>query len=198
MGYQALLKVGGALAPPATPLNEWNPLDKAANVTLSNLNRTATTAAAGDKGCRGVVGKSSGKWYFEAIMSGTLNSLIGLSTSSMANTGVSLGGDTNGIGWYYFNGKVYHNNIVQSIAVSYAAGQVLQVAVDFGATSVWFGLDNTFTGSPSAGTGASFTALPAGTYYPTFNGSGASRICDLYSIGANMAFSPPSGFSAWQ
>lgn len=53
------------------PIITWNPSDKGASITLSNNNLTATGFTTANHLVRATEGKTSGKWYFEYVVSGS-------------------------------------------------------------------------------------------------------------------------------
>src|ERR1039458_9310106 len=64
----------------------WNPSDKGSNITLSNGNRTATGATAWNS-VRGTTSSSTGKLYFETVVTATDTAwIVGLGTSAMSLT----------------------------------------------------------------------------------------------------------------
>jgi hypothetical protein len=135
----------------------WNPLDKSANVTLSNLNLTATAISGGsNRGCRSVNSQSSGKYYFEVTMNwAASNDCIGLATSSALFTATTINTCV-----LPLSGAVVLNNALYSPTVNFgsrAAGNVIGIAVDFNSALMWFRV------APSGNWNANATFAPGGT-----------------------------------
>lgn len=184
----------------AAQFDTWNPADTDASVTLSNgnLRATSTAGSAAYKSSRATFGKSTSKWYFELTYT-TLPALSGIifGVSTLATgTGTYVGSNT--ISWgIAFNGDKYTNGTNTNVLSSSSQGGYAMVALDIGAGKIWFGLDGTFDGSPSAGTGPSFTGL-SGTLYPMISviGDGVSAAsAGTANFGATaLRHTAPSGF----
>lgn len=171
----------------------WSPTDKNADVTLSNRNLTATGSVANNKCVRSGVSKATGKCYWEiTVTTETVANGIGVADASavLANF---LGSDVHGWGYFGNDGKAY-NNGVGILLATFTTGDVIQVAVDIGATSIWWGKNGTFTGNPGAGTGATYTNLSAVMFAAACVG-----IADVQTanFGASaFTYTPPSGFNS--
>jgi hypothetical protein len=164
----------------------WSPTDKHTTWSLSNGNLTATNSGAvAWSSVRASAGKSSGKWYWEVTYTGSNRAVIGVGTSSAALSGGFVGADANGIGWYS-NGTTYRNNVGGTVILSFAAGDVLGVALDVDARTVEFYKNGTKQ------TQAAFTSLPAGTLFPMVSSEGNGY---AFTLNPNPA-SPPAGFTA--
>lgn len=191
-----LLKGAGAIPDIVVPPgNYWNPADKAPTISLSLSDRRATQGSAGDASVRGLTGRSSGKYYFEGIPRGSVNTLFGISDSALVLAGGLCGFTANSIGHYFFSGDVYQNSGVTAATAAYAVGDVLMAAVDLTVGNYWVGRNGVWSGDPAAGTGAVKSGLAATTYYPCVTLSGSGKAMDLYTTG--LTYSPPSGFSEW-
>jgi hypothetical protein len=174
-------------APPASGTT-WNPADKAANVTLAGGNLQAGHQI-GDfafGNARATTSKTTGKWYFEFTVAGTpINLGIGLANATSSLTAY-LGSDGNSQGWYNsgFGGSA-----------SFTGGDVLGVAFDADNDLVWYAKNNTFTGNPTAGTGG--TAIGLATFFPAFSSQDPADTGTANFGGTAFAYTPPSGFSAF-
>lgn len=179
-----------------------NPSDKAATVTLSASNLVMTTTAAG--AARSIASYTTGKYYFEAAPSVTINSFdhfIGIATGSAGLT-TDPATDTGIAG--LFNG--YDHAYVATVdtsanGITYNAfsGDTLGVAVDFGAELIWFrvaSVSSTWSngGDPAAGTnGISFASM-TGPYF-AYGYSGASSGVNSFNFGSStFVATAPSGF----
>ncbi len=193
--------------------------------TLSNGNLTFTGSGAGGMRSTGTIGLSGGKYCFEATRTvGTVSNEIavgvhainvGLSTSAYGGGApASSGGTANE--WAMTDRDTAVNNStytdLSGTLSQVATNVVVQVCVDMtigaGSNKIWFGTNNTFSGSPSAGTGATFSNLPA-TVYPlayaygsgdavNFNfGQGATTTTTFDSAsGGYFRYALPAGFKA--
>ena len=166
----------------------WNPLDKSSDITLSNGNLTATTAA-GWRMARATQSKTSGKWYYEVttnVLAGANGCFCGVSNSS-ASLSAHLGVDANGWGFYQFTGRKYNNG---DTAYSTGWGSLITVGVafDMGAGTIEF-----FKNGVSAG--VAFTNLTGALFPTTALFSGGNNM--TANFGATpFTYSPPAGYNA--
>jgi len=183
------------------PPTKWNSSDKGSLLGLSDGDLTATRNAGSDgyQGVRSIVGRSSGKWYWEYTMTQASSAnfaVIGVGNSSQSLTNY-IGNSTNGWGYYQTNGNKVYNGTETSYGASFTTNDVIGVALDMDNGKVWFRKNGTWqnSGDPSAGTGEAFSGL-SGTIY---------AMVSIYyhgdSITANFgasAFrdSAPSGFNS--
>lgn len=182
----------------------WNPSDKSAQITLTNGNLTAATTGSGsDNLVRSTTSQTTGKLYFEETFGSTgSETAIGLANSTASLTAF-LGTDNNGIGIYQ-SGHIFRNGSNVLSGPSFTTGDVIGVAIDFGAGLIWFrnnSSPSTWNGGGSAdpATGVGGLSLSAITG-PFF------ACCDTFSSGhpqtANFGQSgfgqtPPTGYSMW-
>lgn len=68
----------------------WNPNDKSNSITLSNNNLAASGFTAAYNLVRATEGKTSGKWYFEFVVSGSTSARIWVGFSNNSFTNFSL------------------------------------------------------------------------------------------------------------
>ena len=169
--------------------NSWNPSDKAATISVTNLNRTTTSVNNSQLGTiRAFNPKSSGKWRYAIRIDGLSFSTtrttqsnftrdaVGICPGSLplssevgaTNTSFSLGwGDLvaggSGAPTYWS----ITNNVRTTQSFTQAIGRIIGVLVDFDAGKIWFTVDGAVIGGgdPEAGTGNTYT-VPAETYYP--------------------------------
>ena len=162
----------------------WNPSDKHTTVTLSNGDLTETTSA--DGLVRSTVGVSSGKWYWECTPQSAALCLIGVANSTAALSGAC---GTNVNGWAYYGGSgglKFNNGNQGAFGIAYGSGDVVGIALDMGAGTIAFYVNN-------ASQGTAFTGL-TGTLYAA-SGNGTSSV--LANFGATtLVYTPPSGFNA--
>ena len=140
-----------------------NPLEKHADITLSNGNLEATTSS-NWKSVLSTFGMPSGKWYWE------------LTVDNIAQIGV-CGNNTDRLGSYLESdptawvlqtdaGNVYTGASGSvSTGVAWAAGDIVNIAYDRDTTSIWFGKNGTWvlSGNPAGGTNAVATNAGPGS-----------------------------------
>ena len=186
----------------------WSAADATANgMTLTNGGLTvASTAVVGTwQSIRGTISRSSGKMYVEFVTSAATTMIVGAGT---ANTGFTpttyLGGAASSFGGYN-NATEYGTDFTAIYALGTGnalAGDVVGMAIDFGAGKVWLAYNNLWVSSSNPATGAdpsaTFTPAIVGALFPAlaFNGSGAG-VWTLQPTAASQKYAPPSGFSAW-
>ena len=176
----------------------WNSSDKSAGVTLSNGN---LTAQGGTGGVRATTGRNSGKWYFEirfdAVGGGT-------NTTGLGSSSFSIGTENSTQAWRLgTSGDVYNGSDGTNYWGSgFAEGDIVGIAVDLDNHRLWFAKNNTWVGSPSAGTGAIFTNLSgrSGSLYPHayFYDDGVPEKQTARFLASSFNYTAPSGFEAWE
>lgn len=150
-------------------------------------------------------GDSGGKWYFEIAVAGTVVSggtAIGVAQPSTGAEAIQTGASGTGAtqSWSILGDGRKYSGSATSYGVSYAAGDVIMVAVDMslavGSRKIWWGKNGTWmaSGDPVAGTGEAFANLPT-RVCPAVTPSTAILTLRLRS--AECSYSPPSGYSAW-
>jgi len=126
----------------------WNPNDKGTAVTLSNGNLTATISNVGI--VRSVIGKSSGKWYYEITMTNAVNSAPGIA-DSLAGLDTRPGFDAHMYAYQLtYNGtdgaKIF-NSSASVFGLEFLAGDILGVKLDATAGTVEFLKNNSSQGT---------------------------------------------------
>jgi hypothetical protein len=193
----------------------WNPSDKSTGVTLSTTSVTNDKATVSGvntapyEGVRGALSKSSGKFYLEVVpnFSGAGVPVVALCDGSFTLTAVP-GQSGNCMGWWSSSGPGAGNRVIahgvftvaSQPASDWAPGDVTQVAVDLDAGKAWLGRNGTFNGNPAAGTSPTLTFTANTTLFPlwSFDGGSAASGTGVIRCGSvQQAFSPPTGFSAW-
>ena len=180
--------------------------------TISEGNTKAALGTGGNQ-IRSNFNLSSGKWYVESDIQATNDSAsIGLVPSRSATFSNGPGRDANGGISYETDGDVFSDNVQNATAeASFAAGDVVQMAIDMDAKKVYFGKNNTFGGDPAAGTGGHFlpaSILSDGAALITLgNYSGSQSSTQQINYGQFLNFdggsttngfkyTPPTGFKA--
>jgi hypothetical protein len=193
-----MIKATGSSANTLDPVNHGTP------ITISNGNLTATTNGANYGLARSLISESSGKYCIEvtATTVSAVNDQIGIINASEALTGVYLGEDANGLG-YFETGPVAINGVTIGTAAAFTMGSVIDQCVDFGAQLYWARVNggnwnNSGSANPATGAGGFSTAsLNAGPYYVAVG----FEFVASDTITANFTSSPtyayPSGFTNW-
>lgn len=171
----------------------FDPNDKHADISLSNGNKTASNSTGTWRAVRGNSSKTSGKWYFEFQLRGTVNS---------ANAGVARATDSSLL-------TTWCGNTPDSVGVFRNLGGWLIDGSDSGdiggiSNNTWYSIAidldaatpdiRLFDSSGSQVGGAE--PLPTGSGAWDIGGSAQSGIVD---INATSPFNctAPSGYSAW-
>lgn len=179
-----------------------DPLNKGANVALSNLNLTATKASGGVgwQMARSTVGKSTGKFYLEATFDEFSGSFIGLGLGdAMASVSNFYGADNHGL-IYVNNGAVFTGGALLTTIQTIAEGQVLGIAFDVDARLIWFrtnggNWNDSGSADPATGVGGiAFNAGMTGTFYPGAGVQTSPSDQMTVNFGPTFAYTPPSGF----
>ena len=177
-----------------------NPLDNG-GITLTNGNLDWSRTSAGTRVCYSTIGVSSGKWYFESSIVGATSGVnweCGVATVVTSN---AIRPGTTATGWQVQTSgsttivKQNNNTTTTIFTGTISSGDIFSVALDMDNGRIWFGRNGTWLeGSPSAGTGASFTNL-SGTVEAFAGGDGA--VSGSINFGQRpFAYTAPSGFKA--
>jgi hypothetical protein len=187
----------------------WNPSDKAANVTLSGDNLTATTAAGTGSGVRTVDKQSAGKFYWEftATAVGTAASGVGVVSPTLdltiASNGFSVAKPVGSSCGAIRTGLILVDGVSTGISLGTITGLVVCIAFDVSARLIWFRLgaggnwNNSASANPATGVGGIATTIGIGIpVYPA-----ALLVSSTDAITANFgdtAFTGavPSGFTS--
>ena len=182
------------------------------NVALSNGNLTAThTNTTSSSGARVVSYRTSGKYYFEILWTAShgATDCAGMLAANASYVDMAGGSAINGNVQILRGGSIYISGINTGVLLgSFAANDVMGMAVDFDARLIWArrnngNWNNSGTANPVTGTGG--VALTAGNsvfaFAPAtaFSGAGTA-INDAYTanFGATTyANAAPSGFINW-
>ena len=165
----------------------WNPLDKDADVTLSNSNLTAASLGSNNGPVRSVFGASTGKWYWELTYA-SVTPVVGVALPSWVLLDYP-GYRSNSLG--FFGGgtpKKIKDATQTNYGAAWASGVVLGVALNMDAGTIEIFMN----GAPQ---GVMFSGL-SGVYHAV-SGSSASGSIVTANFGASaFAFAPPVGFVA--
>lgn len=198
-----------------TPTNNYcavSSLDKHPNLNVVNGGLgISQTAQVGGIGWRGTHAVSSGKWYWEmkqgSVQPSRPLTMIGIDA---VNTRIDVAGSGAGTGamatsWLYYqnNGNKYNNGSGVAYGTSWAAGDIIGVALDLDSGKLFFSKNGTWqnSGDPSAGTNYAFSGLsgvfaPSGSLY--VDAAGAPFLSDQeLNFGQRpFTYTPPTGFKA--
>ena len=169
---------------PSNNFCTMNPLDNYyQSATFSNGNNTTLIATAVACYSTGTLGMTAGKWYWE--IRGTTNTggfqvLPGIAGRlNTSTTEQELGEAVDTYGYYSSNGDSYNNATGTSYGDTFAADDIIGVAVDLDNNKLYFSKNGTWqdSGDPTSGaTGTGAISLMAasatflGAYFPAFTG----------------------------
>ena len=189
----------GATITPAPTGAAWNPSD-ASGVTFSNANLTVTGTGV-NTGARSTTGYSSGKYYAEFTVSTWTNTFTGVGLSI---TGASFAGAPAGTMLVLRSGNLVLNgsNTGSTLGLR-ASGNIIGMAVDFGANLIWFRVaptgnwNGSGTANPATGVGGvSISALAGTKFSGAYTGASGEAITGNFGASA-FSGSVPSGFTPW-
>lgn len=184
------LSAFAAMAGAALPVSSaWNPLDKGANITLSNSDRTATkSSGASDEIVRGTLGRGSGLYKFEILVNAISSnrpfigiSELGASASGFGGTGTSVRYDR--------AGNVTINSTVVATLDAYVDGDTLSFELNRTANQLFI--------QKAGGTRSSAISVSAVTFYPTAVELGSGNTATINTGQAAFVIPMTSGWTAW-
>ena len=215
-----------------TPTNNFctmNPLDNFyQEVTFSEgMNRIAKPSSPDNTSpSKGTIGLTAGKWYWELKCSvgATTSWLIGIGSTQVTAAGnYELGVNANDYAYSANDGDIRSGGSESSYGDTYAAGDIIGVALDLANSKLYFAKNGTWqnSGDPTSGaTGTGATSITAvgstinGHYFPShsfWSGTGTATTdynfggCPAFSISSgnadgngygNFEYAPPSGYLA--
>jgi len=173
------------------PLNPVPATGYGSGVTFSNANLTvAQSNGAGGSGAS-TIRPNTGKVYFEMVGTGSIGSGVGL-----------VGAYNEGSNYFYYRSDGSFIGGTGGSGSTYAAGDIIQIAIDFDAGKAWCGKNNTWqaSGNPSAGTNpfATFTANLPYSAVGAFDNVTPSAFTFTVNFGQRpFTYTPPTGFTGW-
>lgn len=192
VNFQAL--IGTVVASATEQSAQWNSADKNAGITLANGDRDAT--GSGLIAVRGLLGRSTGKYYFELLGQTSAGSRWGGFGDASASLSNYVGNSASSAGLAAGGNAVNTWTKAQSGTPSVGATDVMGFALDLTNGRAFVAINNTwqFSSDPTTDTNPWVTGI-TGTVYPMGTpGSGGWRI---NTKTAELTYSPPSGFSQW-
>jgi hypothetical protein len=162
-----------------------NPLDTGTNITFSNGNLQVLGTNSPNNNCRGTFGMSSGKWYFEMVItsSPTTSPGVGIASASASLT-TNFSGD---LYVYLRGGDKVVNGTESAYGASYTQNDVIGVAFDADSNSITFYKNNASQGT--------ITGVTSGLTWRPFVHA-ARETCVLNFGQRPFAYTAPSGFKA--
>ena len=171
-----------------------NPSDKSANITLSWWDLVATASNTAWKSARATIGKSSGKHYWEVVVSWpwSWNCMVWVgSWSDALNNFVWFNATWNS--YYSYTGKAdwanrYNNNTNLTYWAAFTLWDVIWVALNMDAGEVTFYKNNT---SQWVITWLSWTQYPMCSPYDN------TLVCTANFGATAMTYTAPWGYNQW-
>jgi len=167
-----------------------NPLILGPGASLSNGNLEASTSASDYGACRGTIGVSSGKWYFEAAKTGVgANIAVGI-VDAATPVSAFIGNSSNSYSYYGYDGKKVNNSTQTTYGASYTTGDIIGVALDLDAGTLTFYKNGISQGQAFSGI--------SGTFFPAAcDDTGGAAATFALNFGQRpFAYTAPSGFKA--
>lgn len=182
---------------PISQYPTFDPVNKTANVSLTNGNLTASTSTSLGHTviCNESIPSLDGYYWEVTVTSfvGTYNApLVGL---AMTYSDGGLGYNANEYSYFGYNGQLYSNNIYTNSGSTYGTGDVIGVAVKNG--KIWFSKNGVwqFSGNPNIEANPAFSNIP-NNLYPAI-GDGTSMGNGVFNINFGQrpfSYTPPLGF----
>lgn len=189
----ALPDSDGTLAVLPGPVTaHWSPEDVDEDLSLSGDDLVVDLTGAGPGLTRAILAIATGKFYWE-VLAGDATDRIGVATLH-AGLAAALGAD--GESWGYAgDGQVYTGGAGSALGAGFAAGDVVGVALDMDAGSLWWAVKGVWqSGDPAAGTSAAITGL-ADALWPAVSKSAAGALTARFAATA-WSHAAPAGFAA--
>jgi len=188
----------------------WDPNNKNSAIALSGGNLTATasntSSQAGVRATRVLTGPTYLEYTIGSLTGGTL--FVGMCTYGWGFSTTALGADTQGLS-YQSSGVVRVNNSTLSTIQTFAATNVVRMAVSLRLQQVWFNVgngnwNNNASNVPSdnpavAVGGISYATMAAFNLLPAMSSAGAAGNTNAVTAAfssSGWGFSAPSGFAS--
>ena len=155
---------------PDSPTNNFctlNTLRVGSNLAILDGNLKLAATVTGAKMVSSTFGVTTGKWYWESVITNPQQSLIGVE-NGLGSPTEYVGQSVNGWSYDMYTGGLYNSGLV-SYGDTFTTNDVIGIAVDIDSGKLWFSKNGTWqnSGSPTDGTNAAATNL-AGTIFPAF------------------------------
>lgn len=213
LGDRGRASISGAA--PVGVLGVFDPELTHASIVLSNGDRTAYLAGTSETRYYNLVvkeGASSGKRYIEFVFDTISNGFMPSAGTMDHTTALTFPASVTELGGgqgysMRANGSQY-GGALTAIFPAFAAGGVLQIAVDIDTLQLWWGKNGTWSGDPAAGTGAAYTgqitafanpiteAAPLRFGASLYGGASQPARITVNAAPGDFMHTPPTGFSA--
>lgn len=150
-------------------------------------------------------GGDGGKYYFE-VVADTVNGNLGIGVTSRATAMLVrtpskiYAGSTSDSFAYWHNGTTYTNSSSTGGFNTFAAGDIIGVAVDNATGEIWWAKNGTWEGSgdPATGTNARYTDTANLTrqLHVHVSPKASNAKATLHGKASELTYSPPAGFIA--
>lgn len=167
----------------------WDSATAGSNATIDSVNTyKVTSSGSTNNGIKTNVAYTSGKYYMEFTIIEKGSAMIGICNENSSMTANSIG-DTSQVG-YYYNGNIFPTNVNSGLG-ALANDIVVQVKIDVGTKTVYFGVNDKWSANAYSITGTEF--------YPMIRNFGSS---DAAIVKANFGqeaftYSIPDGYSGY-
>jgi hypothetical protein len=165
-----------------------NPLYNIGSAALTNGNLDYSSVTGGNS-TAGTIAATTGKWYWEVTANASGNQSWTVGVRNLATAAFVV--------YYAFDGRVYPADI--AYGNTFAAGDVIGVALDMDNGKVFFSKNGTWqnSGNPSTGSNPAASSLSGPYTALVGHGSGASSSTSTANFGQRpFAYTAPSGFKA--
>jgi hypothetical protein len=202
VAYNTTGDVGGVIRGNYATLNPvWKNLYPGVYAN-GNLDFSTSTAKYGN--AFSTIGLTSGKWYVEVLVSGTIGSAVKLGVSNQTTLNYLVGTEdditpTTGVGYGYYltNGNKATNGTTSAYGNSVASGDIVGIILDLDNGKIWFSKNGTVqaSGDPVAGTNAAFTGITASSVWFFGGTTYTTQASFVFNFGQRpFAYTPPTGF----
>ncbi len=171
-----------------------NPIDTNTASSISGANLNWVDAGGIDREIRGTIGVSSGKYYWEVVLTSSNTSHVGVDTLNSTLLVDYLGSTSTSWSIYLATGNKRNAGSNTSYGSSLAANDIMMCALDMDNGKIWWGKNGTWfaSGDPAAGTNAAFTNLSG--YTIAFAATPRSS-CSVNFGQRPFSYTPPTGFN---
>jgi hypothetical protein len=165
----------------------WNPTWKDSTLTISDGNLKVSSASNSNGLSTGTIAVSSGKWYWEATIGGSVSLwAVGIIKTSVATPNYTSLTSGSSYAWNNASTK-YNGQTGTSYGATYTTGDVLGVALDLDGGTITFYKNNVSQGT-------AFTGI-SGTFTPMSLMNASSDVSTNFGQ-RPFSYTPPTGFNA--
>jgi len=184
----------------------WNPSDKAATITLSGGNLTATLASGSEGNAKAtsdclITGPAKKYWEVTCGVVGSNGFGVGF-TLTTGSTTEYLGRPADASFGYYNDTAFFFNDTSQGNGEAYDDGDVISVALDKGNNRVWFrknggDWNDDPSANPATNAGGIDISFASGDLLPVIRFENTSNSGTVNFGGSAFVRTPPSGFTGF-